>query len=296
MEAPTPVSSLIHAATLVTAGVYLLARLGGNSLLNVGGVLIISTTTLLIAGVVGLGQTDLKRTIAFSTCSQIGYIVLGLGAGNPGTGIFLLFTHAIYKALLFMCAGAVIHSAGNNQDARLLGAASVILPASKQLFVAASLALCAFPASSGDYSKDMLVEQTSYSYYTLQQSCWVGALIGTVLTGAYSARLLRIVYGGEPRATALAPAHDIPGPVLCVLTLLGVASYASGAISTELFLASITSTRPSNLTHIFNGEQALTPVATLLPLVCAVFGLFVGFQTSAGNTGPLASLAFHQGL
>lgn len=295
IEAPTPVSSLIHAATLVTAGVYLLVRVGGCTASNGGGAMVLSTATLLIAGTVGLSQTDLKRTIAFSTCSQVGYMVLGAGSGNPGSAIFLLLTHALYKALLFMCAGAVIHAAGNNQDARLMGAVGRLLPASKQLFSAASLALCAFPASAGDYSKDMLVEQMGYSYLLMHQTSWLGALAGTVLTGAYSARLLRLVYGSEPRQSVLAPAHEIPGTLLGVLTLLGVASYTSGSAGVELFVASMASVRPDALTHVMSGEQEPSPVVTLLPLLCAILGLGIGFQTSVGGAGSLSVLAYHQG-
>ena len=169
MEAPTPVSALIHAATLVTAGVYLLVRLlpltpGGNP-----GVLLVGAVTLLVAGFTGLAQTDLKRTIAFSTCSQVAYIVLGVGNATSNSGLFLLFTHALYKALLFMSAGAVIHSSGNVQDIRLMGGSALILPVSKELFGGASLSLCAFPHSAGDFSKDLLIEELGYSLLVLHQ-------------------------------------------------------------------------------------------------------------------------------
>jgi NADH-quinone oxidoreductase subunit L len=169
MEAPTPVSALIHAATLVTAGVYLLACLmPGHLGVQGGGIaLAISSSTLLLAGLVGLAQSDLKRTIAFSTCSQVAYMVLGLGNGATEASLFLLLTHAFYKALLFMAAGVVIHASGNIQDVRLMGGQGLTLPIGKELFSAGSLSLCAFPYSAGDFSKDFLVEQLGYAYLTL---------------------------------------------------------------------------------------------------------------------------------
>lgn len=169
IEAPTPISALIHAATLVTAGVYLLVRLlpltpGGGD-----GILLVSAATLLLAGLTGLAQTDLKRTIAFSTCSQVAYMILGVGNGSPSMGMFLLFTHALYKALLFISAGVVIHAAGNVQDIRLMGGNALVLPLSKEFFGGASLSLCAFPHTAGDFSKDLLVEELGYSFIALHQ-------------------------------------------------------------------------------------------------------------------------------
>lgn len=125
---------------------------------------------MLIAGLVGLSQTDLKRTIAFSTCSQVAYIVLGVGNATPTAALFLLFTHALYKALLFMSAGVVIHASGNLQDLRLMGGSAQTLPVSKELFLGGSLALCAFPYSAGDFSKDFLLEELGYSYLVLHHA------------------------------------------------------------------------------------------------------------------------------
>ena len=296
MEAPTPISSLIHAATLVTAGVYLLVRTGANFTQsgNSGPVLVIGAVTLLIAGFVGVAQTDLKRTIAFSTCSQVGYMVLGVGDGASGAALFLLFTHALYKALLFICAGIVIHSAGNNQDVRLLGATGVLLPASKQLFAAASLALCAFPFSAGDFSKDLLVEQAGYSYLGLHQAIWVSALVGTALTGAYSARLLRLVYASEPRTPLPAEAHETPLLVLQILTVLGGIGYSSGALGLELFSASLAGRRPDEIMLLLNCEQGASVVPGILPLGAVALGLIAGTGLSQGGTGHLPFTAYHQ--
>lgn len=130
----------------------------------------LGAATLVIAGLVGISQTDLKRTIAFSTCSQVGYIVLSRGNGSSSAALLLLTTHALYKALLFMSAGAVIHGSGDIQDVRLLGAGGFALPLSKELFACASLSLCAFPCSAGDFSKDLLLEEMGYSFFSLHHA------------------------------------------------------------------------------------------------------------------------------
>ena len=280
----------------MTAGVYLLARTSGNFTPsgNSGPVLVAGAVTLLMAGFVGITQTDLKRTIAFSTCSQVGYMVLGTGNGASGASLFLLFTHALYKALLFMCAGIVIHSAGNNQDIRLLGNTGMLLPASKQLFAAASLALCAVPFSAGDFSKDLLVEQAGYSYLALHQTLWVSALVGTVLTGAYSARLLRLVYSGEPRTPSLTESHETPLLLLSVLTVLGGMACSSGVIGLELFNSSLAGRRSDEVVLLLNCEQGASVLPSMLPLGSVVLGLMVGTCLSLKGTGRLSFTAYHQ--
>lgn len=280
----------------MTAGVYLLVRTGGNLTQSGsnGPVLIAGAVTLLLAGFVGVAQTDLKRTIAFSTCSQVGYMVLGVGNGASGASLFLLFTHALYKALLFMCAGIVIHSAGNNQDVRLLGATGMLLPASKQLFAAASLTLCALPFSAGDFSKDLLMEEAGYSYLALHQTVWVSALVGTVLTGAYSARLLSLVYAGEPRAPSLTGSHETPLLALSVLTILGGIAYSSGILGLELFNSSLAGRRSDEIVLLHNCEQGASVLPTMLPLGSVVLGLVIGTCLSLGGTGRLSFTAYHQ--
>lgn len=274
IEAPTPISALIHAATLVTAGVYLLVRLlplipGGG-----GEILLVSAATLLLAGLTGLAQTDLKRTIAFSTCSQVAYIVLGMGNGSPGTSLFLLFTHALYKALLFISAGVVIHAAGNVQDTRLMGANARVLPLSKEFFGGASLALCAFPHTAGDFSKDLLVEELGYSFLSLHQGFWLGGLGGTLLTGAYSGRLWRLIFAAEPRGVNPLPQHEPPFHLSGLLILLAAVSTLSGWLTLELFGTSPT---PSEETYLLNAEQAMS-FSSALPLLCGGSGLLLGFQ------------------
>jgi NADH-quinone oxidoreductase subunit L len=163
IEAPTPVSALIHAATLITAGVFLVCRLSACFMETEGALYIclVGAFSLIFAGLIGLSQTDFKRVIAFSTMSQVGYIILGCGIGAFQASVFILFTHAFYKALLFLGAGAIIHATSNIQDTRSIGGLGIFVPVTKALFIAASLSLGASPFSSGDFSKDVLIELMS---------------------------------------------------------------------------------------------------------------------------------------
>lgn len=161
MEAPTPVSALIHAATLVTAGVYLMIR-SSSMLALVPGLLaalaLLGAFTSLFAGVTGLRQMDLKRIIAFSTCSQVAYMMLAVGSGANTYGLFLLVTHAFYKALLFLGAGAVLHAIAGIQDIRLMGGVGKTMPLVSAAMLIGAAALGAAPYTSGDFSKDMIIE------------------------------------------------------------------------------------------------------------------------------------------
>jgi len=273
IEAPTPVSALIHAATLVTAGVYLIVCLASNHLPTHGGgtAIILGASTLLLAGFVGLAQSDLKRTIAFSTCSQVAYMVLGAGNLAPSASLFLLLTHAFYKALLFIAAGVVIHSSGNNQDVRLMGGSGLALPLGKELFAGGSLSLCAFPFSAGDFSKDLLLEQVGYAHLVLHHGFWLCGLAGTVLTGAYSARLLRLVFASEPRGGNPLPQHEAQNYILAGLTLLGGISVSAGVGGSALLVPAFWES-----THSLNAEQGLAPVSSLLPLAHITFGFCLG--------------------
>jgi NADH-quinone oxidoreductase subunit L len=234
MEGPTPVSALIHAATMVTAGVYLIARTHPIfeqartvELIAAG----MGALTLLVAGLVALVQTDIKRVIAYSTMSQIGYMFLGAGAGAYANGMFHLMTHAFFKALLFMGAGLVIHALAGEQDIRKMGGIGKLMPWTRWMFLVASLALVGIFPFAGFFSKDSIIAATLnlgwYGYVF-----WVAALAGAFLTGLYTFRLYFIVFQGEPSAYAREHHHDhhglegpwtmlVPVGILTVLSAVG---------------------------------------------------------------------------
>src|SRR5436309_3350945 len=200
MEGPTPVSALIHAATMVTAGVYLIVRTHALfeaaprvEELAAG----LGAATLLVAGLIALVQTDIKRVIAYSTMSQIGYMFLGAGLGAYANGMFHLMTHAFFKALLFMAAGVVIHALAGEQDIRKLAGVGGLMPVTRIAFLIGSLALVGLPPFSGFFSKDSIIAAALHAHW-YGVIFWVVALIGTFLTGLYTFRLYFIVFPGEP--------------------------------------------------------------------------------------------------
>ena len=199
MEGPTPVSALIHAATMVTAGVYLIARTSplfelAVDVRDLAGVL--GAATLLVAGLVALVQTDIKRVIAYSTMSQIGYMFVGVGLGAYGAGLFHLMTHAFFKALLFMAAGVVIHALAGEQDIRRMGGLARDLPWTFRAFLIGSLSLAAIPPFAGFFSKDAILSSAANSG-SLGWILWGIGIVGAFLTALYTFRLLFIVFFGE---------------------------------------------------------------------------------------------------
>ena len=216
MEGPTPVSALIHAATMVTAGVYMLVRLSpifeqAPRIQDLAAGL--GAITLLVAGVVALVQTDIKRVIAYSTMSQIGYMFLGAGLTTYPNAMFHLMTHAFFKALLFLGAGIVIHSLVAEQDIRRMGGLARVLPKTYTAMIVGALALAGIPPLSGFFSKDALLAAAldGGAYGVL---LWVVGLIGTFLTALYAFRMIFIVFGGDPspfvREHLHRPGHTIP--------------------------------------------------------------------------------------
>jgi NADH-quinone oxidoreductase subunit L len=200
MEGPTPVSALIHAATMVTAGVYLLVRAhpifeSAEDVQHIAAVL--GAITLLLAGLVALVQWDIKRVIAYSTMSQIGYMFLGAGIGAYGFAIFHLLTHAFFKALLFMSAGLVIHHLGGEQDIRRMGRVKDAMPRTHLAFLVGTLALVGIPPLAGFWSKDAILGSALERGGGLGWTLFVAGIVGALLTGAYSFRLYYTVFHGR---------------------------------------------------------------------------------------------------
>src|SRR4029077_959564 len=209
MEGPTPVSALIHAATMVTAGVYLLVRTApifeaAKHVQELAAGL--GAATLLVAGLIALVQTDIKRVIAYSTMSQIGYMFLGAGLGAYANAMFLLMAHAFFKALLFLTAGIVIHALAGEQDMRRMGGLRRYLPNTYWAFVIGALALAGIPPLSGFFSKDAILA-SALAAGTYGQILFVVGVIGAFLTGLYTFRMIFIVFGAEPSAYAREHMH-----------------------------------------------------------------------------------------
>jgi NADH-quinone oxidoreductase subunit L len=213
MEGPTPVSALIHAATMVTAGVYLIARthtvfeLAPHVQDVAAG---IGAFTIIVAGLIALVQTDIKRVIAYSTMSQIGYMFVGVGVGAYASGMFHLMTHAFFKALLFMGAGIVIHALGGEQDIRKMGGLRRLMPKTYLMMLIGSLALIGFPLTSGFFSKDAILAG-ALARGNYGAALWILGMIGALLTGLYTTRMFITVFHGDATATVtqhLAGAHS----------------------------------------------------------------------------------------
>jgi NADH-quinone oxidoreductase subunit L len=208
MEGPTPVSALIHAATMVTAGVYMIGRnalLFEHAPITMGIVAVIGTATALFAGTIGLVQNDIKRVLAYSTVSQLGYMFLAMGVGAFGAGIFHLYTHAFFKACLFLGSGAVIHALHGEQDIRNMGGLKKHIPITYWTFVIAAVAISGVPLLSGFFSKDEILFET---FLHGHQILWGVGVLTSLLTATYMWRLVHLTFHGEERFHgALAHAH-----------------------------------------------------------------------------------------
>ncbi len=199
MEGPTPVSALIHAATMVTAGVYMIGRnalLFEHAPITMGIVAVIGAATALFAGTIGLVQNDIKRVLAYSTVSQLGYMFLAMGVGAFGAGIFHLFTHAFFKACLFLGSGAVIHALHGEQDIRHMGGLKKHLPITYWTFLIASIAIAGVPFLSGFFSKDEILFET---FLHGHQILWAMGVLTSLLTATYMFRLVHLTFHGEER-------------------------------------------------------------------------------------------------
>jgi NADH-quinone oxidoreductase subunit L len=236
MEGPTPVSALIHAATMVTAGVYMIGRnavLFGHAPITLEVVAVVGCLTALLAGTIGLVQNDIKRVLAYSTVSQLGYMFLAMGVGAFASGIFHLYTHAFFKALLFLGSGAVIHALHGEQDLRYMGGLKRELPVTFWTFLVGTLAIAGFPLLSGFFSKDEILWQTYASGHTM---LWAIGIVTAFLTATYMFRLLYLAFFGSRRAAAGTPLphgahlHDAPPAMALVLVGLAIGAVLAGYV------------------------------------------------------------------
>ena len=321
MEGPTPISALIHAATMVTAGIFMVARMSplfelSDAALNF--ILIIGSITALFMGFLGIIQNDIKRVIAYSTLSQVGYMTVALGASAYSAAVFHLMTHAFFKALLFLAAGSVIMGLHHNQDIRWMGNVRKYMPITWITFLLGSLALIGTPLFSGFYSKDAIIEAVAASNLPASGIAYFAVLAGVFVTAFYSFRLYFLVFHGKERYDQNPDAHhdehhdhghghdekphETPWVVWLPLVLLAVPSVAIGAITLMpmlfgdffqgvIFVDAAKHPAMSELKEMIHGPLAMAYHALFtLPLYLAAAGVAVSYYMYMINPALPAAL------
>ncbi len=241
MEGPTPVSALIHAATMVTAGVFLVVRCSPiyeYSAISQSLIITVGASTAFFAATIGLVQNDIKKIIAYSTCSQLGYMFFAAGIGAYHIAIFHLFTHAFFKALLFLCAGSVIHSLHEEQDIRKMGGIYKKIPYTYVFMVIGTLAITGFPFLSGFYSKDAILEAAFFSSNSMGSYATIIGVTTAILTSIYSWRLIYKTFHGNYRNEnyAFEKVHESPLVILAPLFLLTLGAVFAGFLFKDIFI------------------------------------------------------------
>lgn len=287
MEGPTPVSALIHAATMVTAGIFLILRC--SFFFDYAPVIsqymtVIGALTCFFAATIGLYQYDIKKVIAFSTCSQLGYMFFACGTLNYNGSLYHLFTHAFFKALLFLAAGSVIHAVQNEQSMRKMGGLMKLLPITYISMFIGSLALIGFPFLSGFYSKDFIIEY-SYNIYTVNSlfAFWLGSL-SACLTAFYSYRLLYLTFLCDTNVykSYFIKIHETRGHMKFALVVLCILSITLGYFFSDIFIGTSTNFFDDSLAvqdiNSFNCE--IMPLYyKLLPLIFSILGIIFSHMT-----------------
>ena len=294
MEGPTPISALIHAATMVTAGIFMVARMSPLFELSttaLGFVIVIGSITAFFMGLLGIVQNDIKRVVAYSTLSQLGYMTVALGASAYSAAIFHLMTHAFFKALLFLAAGSVIIAMHHEQDIRKMGGIKKYMPITYWTSLVGSLALIGFPGSSGFFSKDLLIEAVKGSHWQGQGAvywiAYLSVLLGVFVTALYSFRMFFLVFHGEERMDAETKSHlhETPAVVTVPLILLAIPSAIIGWFTVgpvlfgdyfgdAIFLAE----REGVVAYAWHGSLALFTHAVMTPVFwLAAAGVFAAW-------------------
>jgi len=241
MEGPTPVSALIHAATMVTAGVFLVCRcspLFELSPVALQVVTIVGATTAFFAATVGLFQNDIKRVVAYSTCSQLGYMFFAAGVGAYQAAMFHLFTHAFFKALLFLGSGSVIHALQGEQDMRKMGGIYKMIPYTYLLMVVGTLALTGFPFLAGFWSKDAIIESAFAAHTGVGNYAFTMGILAAAMTSFYSWRLIFMTFHGKFRGDhhVLDHVHESPPVMMVPLVILAAGAVFAGVFFEPMFI------------------------------------------------------------
>nr|YP_009647127.1 NADH dehydrogenase subunit 5 [Chloropicon maureeniae]QBX98811.1 NADH dehydrogenase subunit 5 [Chloropicon maureeniae] len=298
MEGPTPVSALIHAATMVTAGVFLLARCSPIYEFSpdaLGVVAIVGGLTAFFAAITGLTQNDLKRVIAYSTCSQLGYMVFACGLSHYTLGVFHLANHAFFKALLFLGAGCVIHAVADEQDMRRMGGLARVLPMTYAMMLIGSVALVGFPFLTGFYSKDVLLE-VAYAHYELKaEFIYILGATAAFCTSYYSFRLIALTFLGQPNGSrsSYAGVHEAPVWMGAPLLILALGSIFVGYLGSDMMVGPGTpfwgGAVTSMASHTATIESEYIPqYIKHLPFVFTVVGGSLGLLMNSKQFGLVA--------
>ncbi len=287
MEGPTPVSALIHAATMVTAGVFMVARMSPIFELSpvaLDVVMLVGSTTALFAATIALVQTDIKKVIAYSTCSQLGYMFAAMGAGAYSVGMFHLLTHAYFKALLFLCAGSVIVAMHHEQDMRKMGGIWKKVPFTYAMMAIGTLAITGFPFTAGYYSKDAIIEAVFVSPNTFALYGWIMTTLAAALTSFYSWRLVFMTFHGKPKDKhAYDHAHESPWVMTLPLGILGVGALFAGYLLYNTFVGSGVdaffrgSIYLAAENHVLHDMHDMPKLIVLAPTFMMVIGFVIAF-------------------
>lgn len=314
MEGPTPVSALIHAATMVTAGVFMVARFSPLFEYAPDALVVVTFVggiTAFFAATVGLVQNDIKRVIAYSTCSQLGYMFVALGVGAYGAGIFHLFTHAFFKALLFLGAGSVIHAMHHEQDMRHMGALRRYIPFTAAMMAIGTLALTGFPFTAGYYSKDAIIEAAYTSHRFGSGFAFLATVVAALMTSFYSWRLFFMTFEGKAKWDSHAAAHgsddhhghgshkphESPLVMLLPLLILAIGAICSGFLFKEYFIGhdyagfwkgALFAAADNNILEEMHHVPAWVVYS---PFVMMVLGFLIAFWMYIVNTSVPAKVA-----
>jgi NADH-quinone oxidoreductase subunit L len=281
MEGPTPVSALIHAATMVTAGVFLVARcspLYHYAPMTSEIITFIGATTAFFAGTIALTQNDIKRIIAYSTCSQLGYMFIAAGLYAYNIAIFHLVTHAFFKALLFLGAGAVIHSMSDEQDIRSMGGIWRLVPLTYVMMLVGSISLAGIPYFSGYYSKDAILEVAWNARTSLGTYAYVLGIISVFLTSFYAWRLLCLTFTGKPRANEMVMSHihEVGLIMIIPLFILAIGAIFTGYFGIDYFFSK-DFWGTSLIMHKGEPSEHITSFITALPTLLAISGIIITY-------------------
>ena len=304
MEGPTPVSALIHAATMVTAGVFLVARMSPvfeYAPNTMAFITFIGAATAFFAATIGLVQNDIKRVIAYSTCSQLGYMFFACGVSAYPAAIFHLMTHAFFKALLFLGAGSVIHAMSDEQDMRRMGGIWRHIKKTYILMWIGSLALAGLPFFAGFYSKDIIIESAFAADSTVGGLAFVLGVLAACMTAFYSWRLLFMTFHGEPKADekVMAHVHESPPIMLVPLYVLAAGAIFSGILFAGMMVGDHPEAFWGESIFILESNTALhdahyVPLwVKVLPIVASLFGIWLAYVLYMRNRRAVADLAAH---